>query len=78
MLSRRETQVVSLVAEGHPNKVIADILGMSAHTAKFHIKNIMRKLNAGSRAHAATKYLQQLVGSSALCAECAARRARDA
>jgi DNA-binding CsgD family transcriptional regulator len=69
-LSPREIEVVELVVDGHPNKIIADKLGMSAHTAKFHVKNLMRKLRAGSRAHVAAQYLRL---NKPACAECRAR-----
>ncbi len=45
----REEQVVSLIAEGKSNKIIARELGISDGTVKVHVKNILRKLNLGSR-----------------------------
>ena len=49
----REGQVVLLIAEGKSNKVIARELGISDGTVKVHVKNVLRKLNLGSRLEAA-------------------------
>lgn len=51
-LSRRERQVLGLLAEGLPNKAIASSLNMSGHTVKFHVTAIMNKLGAASRTEA--------------------------
>ena len=51
-LTRRETQILSHIAEGNTNKQIADILGISEQTIKSHVSAILRKLNANDRAHA--------------------------
>ena len=51
-LTRRETQILSYVAEGNSNKQIAHILQISEQTIKNHISAILRKLNANDRAHA--------------------------
>ena len=51
-LTPRETQVLQLLAEGLPNKVIASQLDISEHTVKFHINSIMGKLGAQSRTDA--------------------------
>lgn len=48
-LTARESQVVALLAEGHPNKIIADKLHISEHTAKFHVNALIQKLHAQSR-----------------------------
>lgn len=53
-LTPRERQVLELVAEGLPNKAIARELGISEHTAKFHVGSILAKLGAGSRTEAVT------------------------
>lgn len=52
-LSRRQTEVLRLVAAGHSNKAIARALGLSPHTAKRHVANILVKLGVRSRAQAA-------------------------
>ena len=48
-LTPRETQVLELLAEGLPNKAIADRLGISDQTVKFHVASIMGKLGASNR-----------------------------
>jgi DNA-binding CsgD family transcriptional regulator len=56
-LTPRELEVLALLAEGASNKAIARRLGISTHTAKFHVASIIDKLDAVSRtdavAHAA-------------------------
>lgn len=44
-LSRRELQVLTLIAEGNTNKQIADELGISVRTVETHRERLMRKLN---------------------------------
>jgi len=57
VLTPRELEVLALLAEGASNKVIARRLGISVHTAKFHVGSLIDKLDAISRtdavAHAA-------------------------
>lgn len=53
-LTAREREVLKLVADGLPNKAIARELGISEHTAKFHVGSLLAKLNAGSRTEAVT------------------------
>lgn len=52
-LSEREMDVLRLVAQGLSNREIADALGLSEHTVKTHLANILDKLHLRSRAHAA-------------------------
>jgi DNA-binding NarL/FixJ family response regulator len=54
MLSDRELSVLRLVATGHTNKRIADVLCISEDTVKARLKNIMTKLGAMDRTHAVT------------------------
>jgi DNA-binding CsgD family transcriptional regulator len=58
-LTPRERDVLQLLAEGASNKVIARRLGISTHTAKFHVGRLLDKLDAGGRtdavAHAARR-----------------------
>jgi len=53
-LTAREHEVLELVANGLPNKTIARELGISEHTAKFHVGSVLSKLNAASRTEAVT------------------------
>ncbi len=53
-LTPRELEVMQMIAAGESNKRIAWRLGISEHTAKFHVASILSKLNAGSRAEAVT------------------------
>jgi LuxR family maltose regulon positive regulatory protein len=53
-LSKRELEVLSLVAEGLTNHVIAQRLVLSEHTVTRHVANILRKLGLPSRAAAAS------------------------
>ena len=54
MLTAREREVLQLVAAGLPNKAIARELGISEHTAKFHVGSLLGKLGAASRTEAVT------------------------
>jgi DNA-binding NarL/FixJ family response regulator len=51
-LTAREREVLGLLAEGLSNKGVAARLGISEHTAKFHVNAILSKLGAESRAAA--------------------------
>ena len=51
-LTPREQEVLALMAEGLANKEIAANLGISTHTAKFHVESVLRKLGAVNRAEA--------------------------
>jgi DNA-binding NarL/FixJ family response regulator len=51
-LTAREVEVLRLLAEGASNKLIARRLGISVHTAKFHVASILEKLDATSRTEA--------------------------
>lgn len=52
-LTPRESEILSLLAEGQSNKVIARNLGISDGTVKLHVKAILRKLGIHSRVEAA-------------------------
>ena len=58
-LTPRERDVLALMAEGASNKSIARQLGISVHTAKFHVGSLLEKLDATGRtdavAHAARR-----------------------
>lgn len=49
-LSPREREIVRLVALGHSNKIIADVLNISSWTVCTHLRRIFAKLGVGSRA----------------------------
>ena len=51
-LSDREIEVLRHVSAGNSNKTIADVLNLSEHTVKGHLKNILSKLGANDRTHA--------------------------
>lgn len=54
-LTGREREVLKLMAEGLANKVIAGRLGISEHTAKFHVHTILGKLGTQSRTEAVVR-----------------------
>ena len=54
-LTPRESEVLSLLGQGLPNKLIARRLTISQHTVKFHISSIFTKLGATSRTDAVTR-----------------------
>jgi DNA-binding CsgD family transcriptional regulator len=60
LLTRRELDVLRLMAEGATNRQIADALVISSATVKFHTGSILRKLHAANRAEAVTRYLRLL------------------
>jgi DNA-binding NarL/FixJ family response regulator len=49
-LTNRERTIVQLIAEGHSNKAIANILNISVKTVETHRASVMRKLNCASSA----------------------------
>ncbi len=57
-LTARELEVLAAMADGVSNKAIARRLGISFHTAKFHVAAILAKLNADSRTEAVAKAAQ--------------------
>jgi two-component system nitrate/nitrite response regulator NarL len=58
-LTEREKQVVQLLSEGLSNKLIADRLGISDHTAKFHVNGVMMKLGASTRTEAVVEAMRR-------------------
>ena|SRR5579871_3812121 len=54
-LTPREIEVLSAMADGASNKAIARRLGISFHTAKFHVATILAKLDADSRTEAVAR-----------------------
>jgi DNA-binding CsgD family transcriptional regulator len=51
-LSRKERMVLAELARGNSTEEIGMALGVSPHTVRTHVKNLMRKLGARTRAHA--------------------------
>jgi DNA-binding CsgD family transcriptional regulator len=58
-LTRRELEVLDLLAEGASNKGIARRLGISVHTAKFHVGSLLDKLDATGRTDAVAQAVRQ-------------------
>lgn len=52
-LTARELEVLNLIATGSSNQKIADTLSISLHTTKSHVRNILGKMQAVNRRHAA-------------------------
>jgi two-component system, NarL family, nitrate/nitrite response regulator NarL len=52
ILTRREREVLTLLAAGASNKAIARTLGLSVHTVKFHVASLIDKLGARGRVEA--------------------------
>jgi DNA-binding NarL/FixJ family response regulator len=52
-LTRREIEVLQLVANGHTNQVMGSMLWVTEQTIKFHLSNIYRKLKLSNRTEAA-------------------------
>jgi DNA-binding CsgD family transcriptional regulator len=57
-LSPREQEIVRMVAEGHPNKIIAAVLNISTWTVGTHLRRIFAKFGVGSRAAMVARYLE--------------------
>jgi DNA-binding CsgD family transcriptional regulator len=51
-LSERELLVIAEIAVGHSLETIGERLHLSPHTVRTHLRNVMRKLGAQTRAHA--------------------------
>lgn len=48
-MTRREREIIGLIAEGLSNKEIAQRLNIAAHTVKSHVRNVMEKLTLHTR-----------------------------
>jgi len=64
-LTRREIDVLRLMAAGETNAGIAERLIISEGTVKSHVKHILRKLGAANRAEAVCRYLRMESGNAA-------------
>jgi DNA-binding NarL/FixJ family response regulator len=51
-LTKREVEILQLVAEGHSNSQLAKMLWVTEQTVKFHLSNIYRKLDVSNRTEA--------------------------
>ena len=60
LLTRRELEVLRLLAEGRSNRSIAEALTISQGTVKFHVNRILRKLHVANRSQAVSRYLRLL------------------
>mgnify|MGYP000112009970 CR=1 FL=1 len=58
-LTSRELEVLQMIVKGLSNREIGNALGFSENTAKFHVKNILAKLQVSDRTEAATAALQR-------------------
>ena len=52
LLTRREREILGLVARGHSNRDLARMLWVTEQTVKFHLSNIYRKLDVANRTEA--------------------------
>lgn len=64
-LTAREREVLALVAEARSNAEIAQRLGLSPHTVRTHVGNLLKKLEIHTRAEAAHMYLSAQASRSA-------------
>jgi DNA-binding NarL/FixJ family response regulator len=55
LLTPRELEVLLAISDGHSNKAVAQKLGISLHTVKFHVESLLRKLGARTRAEAVAR-----------------------
>jgi two-component system, NarL family, response regulator YdfI len=58
-LTARESEVLTMLAEGTSNKEIATRLNLSEHTVKFHVSSILAKLGATTRTEAVSRGVRQ-------------------
>ena len=59
LLSSKEKEVINWLKQGKSSWDMSVILGISERTVKFHVSNIMRKLDASSRTHAVAIVIEQ-------------------
>jgi two-component system nitrate/nitrite response regulator NarL len=59
LLTPREVEILAMVGDGASNKAVARRLGISAHTVKFHLEAVFRKLGVTTRAEAVAQGLRQ-------------------
>ena len=57
-LSRREREVLAIIARGRTNREVATQLNLSVHAVKFHLGSIYRKLGVANRTEAVVVFLR--------------------
>lgn len=60
-LTKREIEVITSVAEGNKQSVIAELLDISSDTVNTHLDNIREKLNAKNTPNAVAKALREKI-----------------
>src|SRR5262249_58491494 len=58
LLTRRELEIMELLAHGETNRQIADRMVVSEGTVKSHVSQILRKMRAANRAEAVSKFIR--------------------
>ena len=58
LLTRRELEIIELLAHGETNRQIAGRIVVSEGTVKSHVSQILRKMHAANRAEAVSKYMR--------------------
>lgn len=58
VLTRRELEIIELIAHGETNREIADRMVISEGTVKTHVSRILRKLRVANRAEAASQFMR--------------------
>jgi two-component system nitrate/nitrite response regulator NarL len=58
ILTPRENELLGHVAEGHSNRDIAEILSVSENTVKYHMRQILRRLDVSNRTEAVTEAIR--------------------
>jgi LuxR family transcriptional regulator, regulator of acetate metabolism len=58
LLTRRELEIIELLAHGETNKQIAERIVVSEGTVKSHVSQILRKMQAANRAEAVSKFMR--------------------
>lgn len=61
-LSPRQTEILNLVAEGEPDKMIGARLGISENTVETHMRAILARLEARNRSNAVYRFFGVLAG----------------
>jgi two-component system, NarL family, response regulator YdfI len=58
-LTARESEVLALLSQGAANREIAQRLGISEHTVKFHVSSVLAKLGASTRTEAVARGMRE-------------------